>query len=83
MGDTENDEDIMDPKNKKFNGPRRAEVERQPFSIIKERKIGYLGHILRGEKYALLRLIVEGEIERGMAPEYSKSDWSYQDWEVV
>lgn len=40
-----------------------AGVQRSLFTLIKERKIGYLGHILRGEKYGLLRLILEGKIE--------------------
>lgn len=30
---------------------------------IKERKTRYIGHIMRGEKYELLRLIIEGKIQ--------------------
>jgi hypothetical protein len=30
---------------------------------IKERKLLYLGHIMRGEKYALLRLVMQGKIQ--------------------
>lgn len=30
---------------------------------IKERKIGYMGHVMRGEKYELFMLIVEGKIQ--------------------
>ncbi|XP_045480979.1 uncharacterized protein LOC123685370 [Harmonia axyridis] len=38
---------------------REKEVER----TIKERKLQYLGHIMRGEKYNILRLIMQGKIE--------------------
>lgn len=31
-------------------------------STIKRRKLQYLGHIMRGEKYGLLRVIIEGRI---------------------
>ncbi|KAL1447433.1 hypothetical protein WDU94_013960 [Cyamophila willieti] len=37
--------------------------EKELLQTIKERKIQYLGHILRGEKYALLQLIFQGNIE--------------------
>lgn len=42
---------------------RRARVERQIMITVKCRKIAYLGHILRGEKYHLLQLIMKGKIE--------------------
>lgn len=45
---------------------RRAELEdRELFMTIKERKISYLGHILRGERYHFQRLILQGKIEGG------------------
>lgn len=42
---------------------KEAGVERTLFTNIKHRKIEYLGHVLRGEKYELQRLIMEGKIE--------------------
>lgn len=42
---------------------RRARTERQLLTTIKCRKISYLGHVLRGEKYHLLQLILKGKIE--------------------
>lgn len=45
---------------------RRAGLEeRELFEIIKKRKIAYLGHILRGERYHFQRLILQGKIEGG------------------
>uniref|UniRef100_A0A8D8X732 Uncharacterized protein n=1 Tax=Cacopsylla melanoneura TaxID=428564 RepID=A0A8D8X732_9HEMI len=41
----------------------RMQKEKELLQTIKERKIQYLGHILRGEKYALLQLIFQGNIE--------------------
>jgi hypothetical protein len=42
--------------------------ERELLTTVKRRKAAYLGHIFRGEKYALLQLLVQGKIEgrRGM-----------------
>ena len=42
---------------------RRARAERELLSIVKVRKISYLGHVLRGGKYHLLHLILKGKIE--------------------
>lgn len=42
---------------------RRANTDRALITTIKCRKIAYLGHILRGEKYYLLQLIIKGKIE--------------------
>lgn len=42
---------------------RRANSERQLIINIKCRKIAYLGHVLRGEKYHLLQLVIKGKIE--------------------
>lgn len=41
----------------------RAHTQRELLTTIKCRKIGYLGHVLRGEKYRLLHLILKGRIE--------------------
>jgi hypothetical protein len=37
--------------------------ERELINIIKMRKVQYFGHIMRGPKYRLLRLIIQGKIE--------------------
>ncbi|KAF6202919.1 hypothetical protein GE061_003326 [Apolygus lucorum] len=42
----------------------RAGLEdRQLFKDVKRRKIGYLGHVFRGDRYAFQRLVLEGKIE--------------------
>lgn len=40
----------------------KVNAQRELLNIIKCRKIGYLGHVLRGEKYRLLHLILKGRI---------------------
>nr|CAH7767171.1 unnamed protein product [Callosobruchus chinensis] len=37
--------------------------DRELFEHIKKRKISYLGHIIRGERYEFQRLILQGKIE--------------------
>nr|CAH7729152.1 unnamed protein product [Callosobruchus chinensis] len=45
---------------------RMARLEdRELFEHIKKRKISYLGHIIRGERYEFQRLILQGKIEDG------------------
>lgn len=45
---------------------RLADLEdRELFEHIKKRKIAYLGHIIRGERYDFQRLILQGKIEGG------------------
>nr|CAH7744554.1 unnamed protein product [Callosobruchus chinensis] len=45
---------------------RMAGVEdRELFDHTKKRKISYLGHIIRGERYELQRLILQETIEGG------------------
>lgn len=45
---------------------RRAGLaERELFETIKKRKIAYMGHMLRGERYHFQRLILQGKIEGG------------------
>nr|CAH7769935.1 unnamed protein product [Callosobruchus chinensis] len=39
--------------------------DRELFEHIKKRKISYLGYIIRGERYELQRLILQGKIEGG------------------
>lgn len=42
---------------------QRAGVLRQLLDLVKQRKVLYLGHIMRGSKYALLKLIRHSKIE--------------------
>nr|CAH7733484.1 unnamed protein product [Callosobruchus chinensis] len=45
---------------------RMAELEDlELFEHIKKRKISYLGHIIRGERYEFQRVILQGKIEGG------------------
>ncbi|KAL3267530.1 hypothetical protein HHI36_011652 [Cryptolaemus montrouzieri] len=44
---------------------RTGLIDRELFENIKRRKIGYLGHVLRGERYHFQRLILQGKIEGG------------------
>lgn len=32
-------------------------------NTIKERKMQYLGHVMRGDRYEILRLIIEGKVQ--------------------
>ena len=39
---------------------RRAQCERELLQMVKRRKTAYLGHVMRNDKYDLLKLIMEG-----------------------
>lgn len=53
----------------------RAEVDRELLNIVKKRKAEYLGHFLRGEKYELLRLILNGRIDGKRGRGRKKLSW--------
>lgn len=42
---------------------RQMRKERELLTIVKKRKVGYFGHIMRNSQYKLLQLIIEGKIE--------------------
>ena len=42
---------------------RRANIGRELLTTMKIRKTAYLGHVLKGEKYSFLQLIIQGKIE--------------------
>nr|CAH7760001.1 unnamed protein product [Callosobruchus chinensis] len=44
---------------------RMAGLEGELFEHIEKRKISYLGHIIRGERYEFQRLILQGKVEGG------------------
>ncbi|XKL64613.1 hypothetical protein PGB90_004699 [Kerria lacca] len=67
---------------------RRAGTERSLMKIIERRKTSYLGHILRGEKYGILRLILQGRVEGKRPKGRRKHSWSqnikqWSGWEIL
>jgi hypothetical protein len=54
---------------------RRARADRELLSKIKIRKVSYLGHVMRGEKYHLLQLILEGKICGRRGPGRRQLSW--------
>lgn len=61
---------------------RTAGCERELLNIVKERKISYLGHILRGSKYHIPKLILQGKIEGRRGPGRKQHSWlrNIRDW---
>lgn len=54
---------------------RRIGKEKEVASTIKQRKLEYLGHILRHEKYRLLQLILQGKIDSKRGPGRRRHSW--------
>jgi len=54
---------------------KRAGTQRKPLTKIKYRKIEYLGHVQRGERYCLLQLILKGRIEGRRGIGRKKLSW--------
>lgn len=54
---------------------QRARTHRQLLDIVKERKTSYLGHILRGPRYILLKTILMGKIEGKRGPGRKQHSW--------
>jgi hypothetical protein len=54
---------------------QRMKKECEVIKTVKIRKIQYLGHIMRGEKYVLLRLIMQGKIQGKRNPGRRKISW--------
>lgn len=61
---------------------RTAGYEREMLNIVKERKVSYLGHILRGDKYYIPKLILQGKIEGRRGPGRKQHSWlrNIRDW---
>lgn len=61
---------------------RRAQCDRELLHIIKQRKTAYLGHIVRGSRYDILKLIMEGKIEGKRGLGRKKHSWlkNIRDW---
>lgn len=56
--------------------------EREIMNIIKARKLEYLGHIMRGEKYHLLQVIIQGKIQGKRSIGRRRHSWlkNLRDW---
>jgi len=54
---------------------RRMGKQTELLSTLKKRKIEYLGHIIRGEKYEILRIIMEGKIEGRRSVGRRRNSW--------
>lgn len=54
---------------------RRMGVDRELMKTIKVRKLTYLGHIMRNEKYALLQLIIQGKVNSRRGPGRRRISW--------
>ena len=61
---------------------RRAQCERELLHVVKKRKTAYLGHVMRGSRYELLKLIMEGKIEGKRGIGRKKHSWlkNIRDW---
>lgn len=53
----------------------RMRKQRELMLTIKERKTRYIGHIMRGEKYELLRMIIEGKIQGKRSVGRRQNSW--------
>lgn len=54
---------------------QRMSKQRELLNTIKERKMQYLGHVLRGERYELLRLIIEGKVQGRRSVGRRQNSW--------
>jgi hypothetical protein len=54
---------------------QRIGREKVILDMIKERKLGYLGHVTRGDRYALLKLVLEGKIRGKRSPGRRQNSW--------
>ena len=54
---------------------QRMNNKLEVLNTIKKRKIEYLGHIMRNEKYDLLQLIIQGKIDGRRKPGRRKTSW--------
>ena len=63
----------------------RARTKRELLTSIKMRKVSYLGHVMRGDKYHVLQLIIEGKIEGRRGVGRKQMSWlrNIRDWTGV
>ena len=60
----------------------RSSAVRELFETIKIRKISYLGHVLRGNRYKILQLIMKGKVEGSREIGRKQMSWlkNIRDW---
>lgn len=54
---------------------RRIGKQKEIAFTIKQQKLEYLGHIMRHEKYRLLQLVIQGEIDSKRDPGRRRHSW--------
>lgn len=54
---------------------RRMGKDKELLSTVKERKLKYVGHIMRGDRYEVLRLVIEGKIEGRRSVGRRQNSW--------
>ncbi|KAL0838470.1 hypothetical protein ABMA28_016600 [Loxostege sticticalis] len=61
---------------------RRVQQKRELLQTIKQRKVGYLGHIIRHDRYELLQLIMMGKVAGKRRVGRRKKSWlrNIRDW---
>ncbi|XP_049874692.1 uncharacterized protein LOC126372825 [Pectinophora gossypiella] len=64
---------------------QRVGMSRKLMQTVKKRKVAYLGHILRNERYQLLQLIMMGKIEGKRRRGRRKKSWlrNIREWTGV
>jgi len=60
-------ESILGTACKQWRGFKKNPINRELLNTIKQRKTVYLGHILRGSRYELLKLILKGKWKKPRA----------------
>lgn len=60
----------------------RLKKEREVLATVKKRKLEYFGHVMRGEKYEIIKLILQGQIEGRRNAGRRRHSWlkNLRDW---
>lgn len=61
---------------------RRIRKEKEVIMTIKRRKLLYMGHVMRGEKYQLLQVIMQGKVQGKRSVGRRRNSWlkNLRDW---
>lgn len=54
---------------------QRMQKQKEILNTIKERKMQYLGHVMRGGRYEILRLIIEGKVQGKRSVGRRQNSW--------
>ena len=54
---------------------RRMGKRKEILNTVKIRKLQYLGHVMRGEKYHLLQLVIQGKLQGKRRPGRRRISW--------